>query len=143
MYNWRTFSFVTFTFTFWAVSMMVTFAVWMALSAAPESGSAPAVGNSRDSTSSIKTEDGDGDSFVSTPSENSPGRRQSTSPTRRTKKDEQDIKREEEIEESTMIEPLLKENVEGNTGGLPGASTQSQLSPGNEGTQRRRTPFSE
>lgn len=143
MYNWRTLSFLVFGFTFWVASMTVTVAVWMALSASSESEPMPGMGRIRDSSNSIKTEDEGEASLTPIPSEGSPGRRQIALPASGTRNEEEEIKREEEIEESTMIEPLIKEQGEGYAEGPPGASTQSRFTPSAEGAQRRRTPFSE
>ncbi|KAL1953173.1 hypothetical protein VTO42DRAFT_3433 [Malbranchea cinnamomea] len=141
MYNWRLLSFMLFSFTFWVVSILVAFAVWMALSAAPESKSRPSVESTNGNTPSVKAESEDGDRTPpGLPQDSAGGEKVTPSPQLKT--EDEAIKQEEEIEESTIIEPLIKQSGEG----VPGASTQYRFTPGVEdtqGVQRRRTPFSE
>jgi hypothetical protein len=123
MYNWRILSFVAFSSFSWIVSMAVASAVWMALSAPPAPRAAPSENDEGESVKSEEIEDEVNISSSSTEDE----------PHMQAEKEKAAIKKEEEIEESTTIEPLSKDLTEG-------TSTQFAFhgSGSGEGRQRRR-----
>jgi cytoskeletal protein RodZ len=124
MYNWRILSFVTFSSFSWIVSMAVASAVWMALSAQPAPQAPPP---EKDESEGVKSEESEDEVNLSSSSSTE------DQPHTQTEKEKAAIKKEEEIEESTMIEPLSKDLREG-------TSTQFAI-PGSgsgEGRQRRK-----
>ncbi|PGH17815.1 hypothetical protein AJ79_00956 [Helicocarpus griseus UAMH5409] len=125
MYNWRILSFLTFSSTFWVVSMVCTSSVWIAL-ASQEGGPALVKKPKREikedgSDISVKEEEGSEDEEET--------RRLSSRRERRLSSEAEQIKKEEDIEESTMIQPLVGEGeTEVKTSGSattgPGRSVQ-------------------
>ncbi|EEP82490.1 conserved hypothetical protein [Uncinocarpus reesii 1704] len=120
MYNWRILSFVTFSSMFWLTSVAATSAVWMALSSSSAlEDTVPEIekAESEDNGGSVKDESEDDDHFGLSEEIIQKRERSLT----------RVIKEEEEIEESTMIEPLMPVNL-GNTteAGEASASTQSR-----------------
>lgn len=133
MYNWRIFSFFAFTSIFWFVSMASATVVWTALS----SSIGPVTEPERLEDTPIKYEDDDTeDNTVKEESDDDVKLEHhypeatgtgSAGPSRRPRqlrfRDEvgpEELKKEEEIEESTMIEPLRSELE-------AGRSTQSRF----------------
>lgn len=113
MYNWRIFSFVVFSSTFWFTSVTAMSTVWVVLSSAQgQKEIVPKIdeSDSQDSDVSIKEESDDESRFRV--SELLKERRRSATKA---------IKEEQDIEESTTIEPLVSKDL-----GEAGASTQSR-----------------
>lgn len=127
MYNWKIFSILTFTLTFWAVSMLFTSLVWVALASLAE----PTV--RRNPKLKDETEEEENSSGISVKEEEgSDGEGASsklTMPHERRMSDEQEkIKREENTEEYTVIQTLAgSDQPEAEAGTHPvGTSTSSQ-----------------
>lgn len=99
MYNWRIVSFLTFSSAFWVFSMAVTCSVWMVLSLSDDD---PA------DRKAIKKENfggGDDDFGISIKKEQ--GREPTPSgSTAMVGDDSKKVKKEEDVEESTALEPL-------------------------------------
>lgn len=141
MYNWRILSFLTFSSAFWVVSMIVTLAVYMALSSTQEESQATPSDSDEDGSDSAKAEsDDDGSGSIKTESDeegmptsssgNTAGRL-GTSHVRR------QPEKEEEIEEPTKLEPLFEETGQQRVDQRHAASTQSQFVD-SQTLQRRR-----
>ncbi|KAK2786872.1 hypothetical protein FQN52_007616 [Onygenales sp. PD_12] len=108
MYNWRTLSFVIFTSTFWFVSMICTSSVWIALANQEE----PIIPTIARKPKLEEEEEGDGsDISIKEESEDEvhESSRLSLRRERRASSEADRIKKEEDIEESTMIQPLVGE----------------------------------
>ncbi|PGH23343.1 hypothetical protein AJ80_02596 [Polytolypa hystricis UAMH7299] len=156
MYNWRIASFVTFCSIFWIVATASASAIWMSLSSIEEEKTKEEKEEEvveEELESSEAKEESLSDTSVKSESdydeEDEPGpsshsRHVSWAPTPPIDDDDaEQIRREEEIEESTMIEPLVSDSGEAVSENEPGMgrSTQSTFVRGEEderSPQRRR-----
>ncbi|PGH30598.1 hypothetical protein GX50_06636 [[Emmonsia] crescens] len=142
MYTWRILSLLTFSTTFWIVSMICTSSVWIALAsqAEPTLTKRPKLeeededekGENR-SNSSVKEEEGSDDEDGSS--------RLSLRRERRMSSEAEQIKKEEDIEESTMIQPLAgEEELEVEADTHTTSSSQTTVRENSEpAVQRRRS----
>ncbi|KAK2809619.1 hypothetical protein FQN50_003676 [Emmonsiellopsis sp. PD_5] len=134
MYNWRILSFVIFTSTFWFVSMICTSSVWIALANQEE----PIIPTIARKPKLEAEEEGDAsDSSIKEESEDEghDSSRLSLRRERRASSEADRIKKEENIEESTMIQPLVGE---GETEVDPSPAGASTGADSERPAQRRR-----
>ena len=103
MYNWRTVSFITFSSAFWIFSMIVTCAVWMALSYSTQK--AIKEEEFSDDEWGAEGEQKHTETGTTEASDESTPSRSTTPP--RGDDEARKIKKEEEIEETSAIDPLI------------------------------------